>query len=73
MGCVYLLRGQLTVAIYKPQRTNWHTKATTSFYKCLVGIILPAQLLPKQEGYIEISLPARSLPIHLEKGEEPSP
>ena len=63
-----LLEVNLQEAIYKPQRTDLHTKATASFYKCLVGTVVPAQQVPKQESstHVAISLPACS-----ESGMEP--
>jgi hypothetical protein len=45
MGCVYLIRGQLTGDYLQATEDQLHTKATSSFYKCLVGTTVPAHLV----------------------------
>ena len=57
------LKGNLQEAICKPQRTGLHTKATATFYKSLVATIVSAQLVPKQETSVAISLPARFMEL----------
>jgi hypothetical protein len=44
------------------QATEDQFKAKTSFYKCLVGTIMQAHLVQKQEANAAISLPACSIP-----------
>ena len=64
MGCVYLIRGQLTGGHLQATEDQFANQGynITSFYKRLVGTIMQAHHVPTQKGNVAISLPVPSIP-----------
>ena len=64
MGCVYLIIGQLIGGHLQATEDQFANQGynITSFYKRLVGTIMPAHYVPTQKGNVAISLPVPSIP-----------